>query len=242
MKGYYKALIVGLIIIILGVCVFLVGLSLNDWKFDFNVRYEMAEQTVDGDFNTIDIDMSVGEVEICYYDGQTAKIEYPKSDSLHTTIEVVGGELKFGVGSKKFILFVNFGSLPKTIISLPKGKSYNLNADLSAGSLTTQGKFGLVDIELSAGKFQSQNLECDKFSLDLSAGSAKVDLLKSENIGLDVSAGSAELGLYYPESDYTITVDKSAGSCNAVSRVGGDKRLDIDVSAGSVNISFGKAV
>ena len=91
---------------------------------------------------------------------------------------------------------------------------------------------------MSAGAVNLSQIVTNSFAADLSAGALNVKGLKCDNIDLDLSAGSAKLGIVGKKSDYTIRVDKSAGSCNVSSQTGGSKRLSVDISAGSATINF----
>ena len=64
--------------------------------------------------------------------------------------------------------------------------------------------------------------------------------LTCPKINIDLSAGSVKLGVVGQKSEYSISVDKSAGSCNVANQSGTDidKKIDIDMSAGSVTINF----
>ena len=126
---------------------------------------------------------------------------------------------------------VTFGELTvdKLTVKINAGK-------MSANKIDCQQ----VTCELNAGGFEVKEIACDTFDCDISAGSVDVKKLDSRSIKVDVSAGAANLNVAGSKSDYNIKVDKSAGSCNVSNQTGADstKHIDVDVSAGSVTITF----
>ncbi len=86
-------------------------------------------------------------------------------------------------------------------------------------------------------------MECNVCEFELSAGNASVSALKSDKIDVDLSAGTANLAVTGNKAEYVIKVDKSAGSCNVSDQlispdVTAIKYLNIDLSAGTVNVTF----
>ena len=93
---------------------------------------------------------------------------------------------------------------------------------------------------VSAGSVKLEGLTCSSTDCHVSAGSVKLSNVNCPVIDLDVSAGSIKLGVLGNKEEYNILVDKSAGSCNVSSQQGtdADKKIDIDVSAGSIEVNF----
>lgn len=117
----------------------------------------------------------------------------------------------------------------------------DFNCEVSAGSVTVKSlvctSFGCG---LSAGSVSINSLECESFDCGVSAGSFHAERVNCPLIEVAVSAGSAHLDVIGKREEYNILVDKSAGSCNLSSQIGTDpnKKIDIDISAGSVGVSF----
>ena len=241
MSKIWKPVLAGTIIIIIGVIVLVIGLGLNGWEYGSAEQYQMQTATLSGDYTALEVDIGVGDVAI-YYDESVTEltVEYPTSKHLVAELSESGNRAKF-VSKREWIFFsVDFSGLPKTIVRLPVGKTVDLTVKLSAGQIKADGEFGKVTIDMSAGQFLSDNLVCSSFNFDLSAGAARVKRLVSDKIYFDVSAGSINVDVDGLKSDYTISVDKSAGSCNVGNQTGADKSklIDIDISAGSVTLGF----
>lgn len=118
----------------------------------------------------------------------------------------------------------------------------SLKIDLSAGKVTIHKVEceSAVEIDLSAGQVDIDEAECSRMNIDLSAGTVDIDRLNCPKINIDLSAGTVKLDVVGQQSEYTIDVDKSAGSCNVANQRGTDdnKKIDIDLSAGSVTVTF----
>ena len=118
------------------------------------------------------------------------------------------------------------------------------NVDVNAGALQIKKvQCSLFNCDISAGGLEADEITCDKFEGKISAGALEVKKLDGERINLNVSAGAAELGLVGAQREYSVTVFKNAGNCNVTSTRGGadfTHVLFIYLSAGSVNVSFGK--
>lgn len=263
MKGIVRGLIIGGMIAVIGIAVLLVGLYLNGWKFTaFNENYTMETYTATEDNTSLDLEVAANKCNIVFYDGEKIEIEYPVAKSFKFEFSENSGTLKVS-NKSKWYSFSSCGvnlNVPVTTVKLPKGITYNVKLDIGAGATTlADGTYGTVYIDIGAGAFNAGTIVCDelkcdvsagalnidsiqteKVKLDVSAGALKIDKIEATDIDVDVSAGSVNLGFAGAKTDYTILVEKSAGSCNVQSQTAttGTKRIDIDVSAGSINASF----
>lgn len=118
----------------------------------------------------------------------------------------------------------------------------SLYIDLSAGKVDV-GKVECSNsliINLSAGQLDIGEISCAYMKIDLSAGQLDIDEVVCPHIVIGLSAGTANLCVNGDKNEYFIRVDRSAGRCNLTDKDGTDpnKKIDIDISAGSVNVSF----
>lgn len=114
------------------------------------------------------------------------------------------------------------------------------NCHLSAGT-ATMGKINCstIDCKLSAGSVEIDGAVCNSLVCKLSAGAVEIDKIDCARTELKLSAGSAELGFTDYKHNYSISVSKSAGSCNVGDQTAyTGKSIDIDLSAGSVSCHF----
>ena len=176
----------------------------------------------------------------------TGTINYPKTTIKLPASEIYNLDVDLSAGSTT----VNGGTFGNLNIDLSAGKvnlsgqtvCNSLYVHLSAGKVDI-GKVecaGKVKINLSAGQVDIDEISCTNVDIDLSAGTVGIGKLTCPKIYVDLSAGTVRLGVVGQKSEYSIAVDKSAGSCNVSNQSGTDanKLIDVDLSAGNVTISF----
>ena len=111
---------------------------------------------------------------------------------------------------------------------------------VSAGDVNLNGNITGVNnanINVSAGDVNIKYLEANKLETKISAGDIK-SKVKSDDITFRISAGDLDMDIVGEKADYTISIKKSAGSCNVSSTDGGSKKLDGKISAGKATINF----
>ncbi len=101
--------------------------------------------------------------------------------------------------------------------------------DVKAESVRT--KTGSGDIAL-------QNVTCTHATVSTRSGAATLENLSADDISLRADSGSVTGTISGSEEEYTITASVGTGSCNLHDRTGGSKKLEVQVSAGSVRVEF----
>ncbi len=267
MKAWKIFLSIGILVFILGVVIFVIGLSMNGWKL--SVDYDMYTFDAQSDNESLDLSLSAGGMNVEFYDGEKVQVDYP--DAYQYGYKVYENDGTVYVKPKQtFFLWFGWRNIPTVTVKIPKDNKMYLKLSVSAGTVNiADGVYKGANFNLSAGKIVAKGLNCDYiegnwadgcFTADISAGYLSVDKLQARDITVDISAGSADIRcansgkvkvdvsagslnmwLSGAKSDYDITVDKSAGSCNVGNQNGlmsSSKKLDIDISAGSVNVYF----
>lgn len=259
MKGFAKCLIAAAILVGAGIALLLIGLGVSGWKLNPEITEKTYIQSSEN-IKNISLDIAAGEFETVFYDGEKIEIDYFTSTTKKVEIKESGTTLTYRESNRWWINFIGF-KYPKVVIKLPQSNIYNLDVDMSAGIVSIAGgtfgnldvdmsagmvKFndsitcGKLNIDISAGKIEADKIDCSSLKVNVSAGAVEIDEIICPVIDIGVSAGSVNLGIDGIKSEYTIRVDKSAGSCNVNNQTGTDsaKKIDIDVSAGSVNVRF----
>ncbi len=135
----------------------------------------------------------------------------------------------------------------------------NFNAELDAGSIKT-GNIVCTDFnaDLDAGSIKTGNIVCTNFNADLDAGYFSAAAIKSASITcvatagkiklnsimsgttkFNISAGEVEATFTGKQSDYNISVHKSAGKCNVESSSSdSDQYIIVNISSGSAELNF----
>lgn len=260
MKAIIKAIIAGSVIIGVGLILFIVALALNGWKFV--PEFDMAQFTAQGEIKELKIDNSVGNVKTEFYDGDRVIVDYPVSSRYSMTVEEKDGVLSVDGLNKRHWYHFSFlpSSLPETVVNIPRNTVLKLAVTVNAGKVElAAGEYAEAAVTVNAGSLNVLGAACSDFKCEVNAGSASVKTLECASLDckikagsfdaeriscpsvrVDVSAGSADLSVSGAREEYTILVDKSAGSCNVASQTGTDpdKKIDIDISAGSVSVTF----
>lgn len=263
MKRITKTVVAGVIIAIVGVVVLLCALGASGWNFKQANNWEKGTFSTDSQITKLKIEANVGKVSITRGSTNAVRVKYQYNDRYQPEFkEKEDGTLSITTVKKHWYEFgywfddapymdIEIGEeyFPLIELQLNAGTVHFYDGDwgrlidveLNAGTVTF-GNVAVVElrVEINAGSFYAGNITCEQFKCDVSAGSVIVNKLNANVVDVDVSAGSASLALTGFKSEYNITVDKSAGSCNVSSQTGTnpDKRIKIDVSAGSVSISF----
>lgn len=264
MKGFVKCIIAGAVILGIGIAVLIVALAVNGWKFDWSFRnenFEMKSYEAQEDNSQLNLDFQAGQIEILFYEGEKIKIDFPENNRYTCTVTESDGALTAVSHKLYFFDCIGWGvNFPKTTVYIPQDRVISLNLELNAGSVTIADgifrnltvrlnageiKFGsvtadLLNAEVNAGTLNFENIDCPKTEFKLNAGSANVTRLNSSDINVKVNAGGIKLYITGAEQDYTVSIERNAGSCNIENRVGvGNKNITGKVNAGGIEIYFG---
>lgn len=261
MKPFVKVIIAGAAIACAGLIVLLVALGVNGWQLSETVDWAQDTYECTAQVSEIAIKFNAGQLETVFYDGNSIKVDYSYSNRFTTKFNVKGAKLSIETSSIRwFGVNLWIRSIPKTTVYIPNDWVVDIDAVVNAGTVKlADGTYGDVKIKMNAGTVNLEdivankvNLEvnagalnvtsavCNTFSCDVSAGGVKVSKLTCDKIGIDVSAGSVNIKVDGAKSQYTVSTDVSAGNCNLSNQSGTDpnKKITVDVSAGSVTISF----
>ena len=258
-KTVKKTLIAGAIIACIGLAIVLIIGFTSGWDVA-NAQWESETYSteVGEQISNVDLDLPAGSIQIEFYEGETIKVDYSQSKQVTTQFNVTNQTLKISSTIKWHVQVLWFNRMPTTKMYIPQDMQVGLKLRVQAGTVTIgEGTYNDVDVEMDAGTISMKQItcnnfvlsmdagtmnvnqiQCDTFKAEINAGTLKVTNLKCDDIDLDLSAGSAKLGIVGSKADYTIHTDVSAGSCNVKSQSGGSKRLSVEVSAGSVKVTF----
>lgn len=249
--------VIGILALAIGIVLVIVGGGFGD----VNVNYTDEVFNSEGNVECLELDVAAGTANVEFYDGEGVAITYQAHPKYGFTASQNGATVKLGHSRGGwFNWFWGSRKAPTATVKIPYTFAVDLDIDISAGSVNVQsGEFKTLKIDVSAGKLimgeiicstakchvsagsvKLGGLSCSKTDCHVSAGSVEFSKVNCPVIDLDASAGSIKFGMLGNKAEYTILVDKSAGSCNVSSQQGTDanKKIDIDVSAGSIEINF----
>lgn len=263
MKGYVKCIIAGAIILGIGIAILIIALAVNGWKFDFKeTEYEMKSYTAEQQYDTLSVDISAGEVEIVYYEGETIKFDYPENNRFTATIVESKSGISFVSKKKNFWDWFSWGvtTLPKTTISVPQDCKLNLNIELNAGTVNLpDGEFEKLSLHVNAGEIKGNSVTASSLECKMNAGTAKFESLECatglfkvnagtvtvsrfacDKITTNVNAGTVTLSVVGTATEYTVDITKNAGSCNIDNHTGtnGEKSITGKMNAGALKVNF----
>ena len=177
------------------------------------------------DIKELVIDESSNSIIMQSEDTDKITIEYyDNPDSSMYVIEEKDGKLKFKRNDRKFFKLINIDFTERNIV------------------VTVPSDYkGDMSIELTSGSLKADDITADDLKLDCTSGSIKFENLASGgDIEIDCTSGSVKGTLDGAKSDYTIRSETTAGSSNLSNTDGGRKKLDVETTAGSINIEFTK--
>lgn len=250
--------IVAAILICIGIILLIVG---STFGFVGNI-YSDESFTSQQDVSRLKIDVAAGNAKVSFYDGENVQIEYQTHSKYGFVASESNGTVKLEQPHNTW--WINWGwgmrRAPTATVKIPYAFILDLDIEISAGAVDVEsGTFGKLTADVSAGKLDFKNIVCAEAICNISAGNLSVDGMACTSLDCDVSAGNASFtgvtcsdididvsagSLYMmvvgKKDDYSISVSKSAGSCNQSTQhvPNAVKRITIDVSAGSVTVNF----
>jgi DUF4097 and DUF4098 domain-containing protein YvlB len=213
-------------------------ICLSGCSVKLNYNYDNADKYIPGDreitekIENIDIDYMAGNVTVkgdkttAVTVMETSKTEIDDKLKVHTWVDGSTLHVKYCAAGKG----LSIKDLKKTLeITVP--------ADVKLSDLSIDASAGDVDVTAES---------IGKLAIDISSGNMKLSADKvPEKSEIDAAAGNVEI--YMPEkTDMTLKADISAGDFNSeipFTKKGdayifgnGKSRMDIDASAGNINI------
>ena len=234
-------ILIGVGVLMLILSFVLVRGNLNGYNSKGN---DSIEQTFESgtDIEEIDIDGSAGSLIFQTADTDIVTIDYYDNPE-KPNYEVVekDGKLTFRrIGSTFKLININF-SVKDIVITLPSDYAGILDVDLSGGSIEADDiSAGQISFDNSAGSYKLKNItSLGNVDIKNSSGSIEFENLKAGgDITIYNTAGSIEGTIVGSKSDYTIVNDVTAGSSNLDNTTGGSKKLNAMTTAGSIEITF----
>ncbi len=116
----------------------------------------------------------------------------------------------------------------------------NFNAELDAGYIQTGNVVcSNFKADLNAGYLSAESVKGTNVTCVATAGKIKLDGVTSETANFNISAGKVAATFTGKQSDYNISVHKSAGKCNVESSSSdSDQYIIVNISSGSAELNF----
>ena len=248
MKGFIK------VVVILGAVFLLIGLILSGIAFGIGGVSAFTISTKDGQsiteksvsfsetVDSIDLDMSVGDVTLHSYDGDEIRVDYYDSNQVEHKISCEDGVLTVRqTVAKKFTMDLFFLNDPdrKMDIYLPEGSSALKDGTfkMNTGSLKIPAEvsFATLNGNMDTGSFkmagQGTDKKAEKLEVSNNTGSITVTDYAADSINLSATTGSIKLEK--AEAD-DITLKDNTGSLTLTEVKAKD--IEMRCSTGSIHL------
>jgi hypothetical protein len=188
----------------------------------------------------IEIDSNAAKLSLTYGDVAEAKLDVKGARGGEWLLSREDDELKVEsprglFGGISFCFMACSAELQTVTLTLPrelKERSIDVDAALGAGELIADGNFGDVYVDLSAGRATLTG-SARSLELDMSAGDFSGELSSVRKASFTVSAGNAKAA-FTGVAPREVDVDVTAGSVDL--RLPNDAyRVETDVTAGSID-------
>lgn len=211
------AIISGIIILGIGLCVTGYATTRDDFNFDeiSKSQFELVENTFEKDIKGIKCDIKAENIKIISTDNTDIKITSKKSEELNYTFTIDDNNyLNVVQNIEKSWGFIdwNIFNINKTVdplvIELPKDTNYDLFLELNAANLEIKNlDFKTVELNCNAGNIDMDNCNVDVLKVDVDAGNLDFNEFTIKTLECKIAAGNA---------DFKAKITESANlSCNA---------------------------
>ena len=234
-------LIVAAALVILGIIIFVVVMTMLNWKFLKlgTVKYETNSYEIDESFRNISIDVDTSDIIILPSDDGKVKVVCYESIKEKHSVSVDNDTLiintddnrkwydHIGIGFKSAKITVY---LP--IIYIPEYNYLFLDIETSTGGVDiSRGfHFGRVDIETSIGVIKINGMSAGDVELSASTGRIEISDIICENVEIEVSTGKTKLANVKCRS---LESEGNTGDISLIDVIVREK-IDIERSTGDV--------
>ncbi|MGP3533353.1 hypothetical protein ACTU3I_01055 [Microbacterium sp. RD1] len=209
-----------------------------------------------GGVSNLDIDVSAAALVVRFDEVREATLDVRDSRGGSWTLERDGDTLRVETPRTPFFSWFGSGNGQATLVLPAELEGSDARFGLGAGSLSAEGAFGALQLDMSAGRMNVTGSaaqvtaeasagraeldldDVDSADLQLSAGEMNVRLGGSAPTLVDVSVSAGSLQLDVPDAVYDVRSDVSAGSLD--NRVRTDSaasaQIVVEVSAGGVTL------
>ena len=241
------AIIAAIVLVALGAVIFTGALFATGFDFSkFQGDGQMTEKifTVNEDFQTIEIDVKVSDVEFRHAEDGVCKVVALESEKIYHTVAVENGTLKINSVTepqKWFDFSWLSGKTPSVTVWLPGNIYENLNVSATTGDIRIPAgfTFGKSDVEASTGDVEISGGVRTSLRVRTTTGDIEIRDFDAWDMDLEVSTGkitvkSVNCG-YYSVASMPSTVQYGQVSI----RVGTGALVAEDLSCGTLQSTGG---
>lgn len=240
-KGWIVLIVIGGILVSLPIIITCIKKSTDKIGKVFS-KIDVVEQEykVVDEFNSIVIDISVGNVEII--NGDEYALEYVLGEDMSMNLN--GDALIIQDKSFKSVFTSDLTNLTDTYIKIyvPEDGIVDMGISVDVGNVSIKGvEFGYVDIEADTGDI---SIQADSNGGDVyiaaDIGDVSIKGFLACDMEVEADIGKVNITSYYSSSSYSYNIDSDLGE-EIISDEGGvelDDKYDIDVTSDIGNVKM----
>lgn len=170
-----------------------------------------------------------------FYHLPATTLSLPKGLAVDLDLEMNAGNVYIEGGEYGNVkIYLNAGNL-----TLGDSSCASFECKLNAGG----ADFGNIEsdsvyVKLNAGGVNLKDVSCTNMRLELNAGNVSTGKCSLDDLWVKINAGTVNITLDGAQADYSIAVDKNAGSSTISSSHGGAKKITAKINAGDLNAYF----
>lgn len=195
----------GILLILIGGCLFVGVLAANDWDFSVfsTTKYEKNTHTVTDAWESVSVETDTADVRFVLSDDASVRVECYESAKEKHAVAVTDGTLSIRrVDTRKWYEHIGiFGASPKLTVYLPAGEYTALTVRVSTGDveIPTGLSFANADIKLSTGDVRVEASVVGETKIETDTGDVAVSGATLGTLSVTTSTGDIRL------SDVTCT-------------------------------------
>ena len=205
-------------------------------QMDYESSTGISKVSIDETANTVILKSDDTDRVLIEYSDDPEKPEY--------VIKEEDGKLKFEKNSRNSFKLFNIDFSRRDItVTLPKDYKGELEVDLTSGEIDAKDVTASdIKMDNTTGSIKLENIESlGDVRIENTTGEIVFENLKSGgDIKLENTTGSIEGTIEGSEDDYSIKTEVTTGDCNLSDSKGGSKKLDVEITTGSIEIGFTK--
>ena len=180
--------------IILGVMIHLGGLFRIRTKSILSMDLVNDTFELSKDIKELDVDASIGDLNIKYGAEPSVYYEYPKG--YEPQIKCVGGKVTIEEKAPKRVDASILNKKYSLVITLPEDvqlEKVNIDMDMGNVKFNNIEVAGRFDVSADMGNVEIKSVKCGDFSASLDMGNLEIDYLECQSADADVYMGNIEL-------------------------------------------------
>ena len=238
--------IITIVAILVGISIHMGGFSLEffrigHWFGNVNSGDEISTSANLDEFTTVHLDASA--LDITFVSGNDFKMEYKGSEKLRPEVTVDQGVLTVEQKASGHLVKMS-GEL---VITVPEGTAMDtMEMEVSAGDIEVENILAnTVKLDVSAGDIDVVGGSIETIEVDCSAGDVDIEKCEFSNLTTDLSAGDMDVTVTDSVKNYEIEAEASLGNIHVDGQKegasyeqggSGTKYMKLDVSAGDISI------